>query len=320
VNMTEADPEAGTGKAVYDMPWDDNGQRTAQRSASPLQVLLQEDGDVLYAGFRIQPARAQGVMLFRLDLVQVAGGGQPDLSFGMNGGDFVVGNGGVNTDLTGGEPDTEEMQVVLRVEYGDGGGGPDDFEVVTLWVDPVDESSVPVIDSAQIDFLNPGGARLTGIAIRGDQMAGQPAFFDDLAIGHAFLDVVEAPPSDALTNHAGMNGLFYDPDNPGHGFSFAAHYLGFTVHYYGHTNSGERLWLISENHLGDLGFGEPFELQMYEVLSGLFGRPQLPIDHWGTLTLELDDCDSGHAMFDGQQGVLEMDFVRLSAVPGIACQ
>ena len=105
------------------MPWDDNGQRTAQRAASPLQVLLQDDGDVLYASFRIHPARSQGTMLFRLDLVQITGGGQPDLSFGMNGGDFVVGNGGVNLDVTAGEPAEEEMQVVLRVEYGEGSGG-----------------------------------------------------------------------------------------------------------------------------------------------------------------------------------------------------
>ena len=40
VNMTEADPEAGSDQAVYDMPWDDNGARTAQRVASPEHALF----------------------------------------------------------------------------------------------------------------------------------------------------------------------------------------------------------------------------------------------------------------------------------------
>ena len=320
VNMTEADPEAGTDKAVYDMPYDDNGARTAQRLASPLHELFGADGDVFYASFRIQPARADGYMLFTLTLEQLAQGGQPDISFGMKDGSFVVGNGGVNVDVYGGVPEVAEMQVVLRVEYGEGAAGPDEFEVVTLWVDPVDETSTPVIDQAEIDFLNRGGGRITGVAIRGDQMDGQPAFFDDLMVGYEFIDVIEAPPPDALTNHVGLNGLFYDPDNPGHGFNFVVHSFGLAVYYYGHTANGERLWLVSGNYEGDLEYDEPIPLDLFEVTDGVFGAPQLPVTSWGTMTLEMTDCDTGHASLDGLDGTLEIDLVRLSALPGIGCR
>jgi len=320
VNRTEYDLGAATGKAVYDMPWDDNGARTAQRSTAADHVLLSGDGDVFHASFRILPARSDGHMIFGLTLDRLDGGGQADVSFGMIDGHFIVGNGGVDVDLSGGAPGVSEMRVVLRVEYGDAGSGPDDNEIVTLWVDPVDESSTPVIDNVAVDFLNRGGARIVGVSIRGGQMAGQPAYFDDLLVGSGFEDVVTIPPPVGLINDLGVNGLFYDPNNPGHGFNFIAHALGLTVFYYGHTASGERLWLISDTFAGDLEYDTPIELEMLEVLSGEFGQPQFTTTAWGTITLELADCDTGHASISGIDGSLEMDLIRLTGMPGIRCQ
>jgi len=320
VNRTEADLGAGTAKAVYDMPWDDNGARTALRDASPEHALFNLDGDVFYASFRIHPPRFDGDMIFALILEQLNGGGQPEVSFGMKDGSFIVGNGGVNVDVYGGVPSATEMQVILRVEYGDASTGPDDLEVVSLWVDPVDESSNPVIEEVALDFLNRGGGRITGVSIRGDHMAGQPAFFDDLTVGLEFEDVIQTPPPSVLANQLGMNGLFYDPNNPGHGFNFVMHQLGLTVYYYGHSANGEKLWLISENFEGDLKFETPIELDMFLVSSGTFGQPRLPVTSWGTITINLADCDTGHASFNGLDGALGMDFVRLSTMPGISCQ
>lgn len=321
INRTEADPEAGTGKAVYDMPYDDNGARTAQREAVPKQALFEADGDVVYASFRIRPPRDDGHMLFTLELERLDGGGQPGMMFGMMDRHFVIGNGGVNMDVYGGIPAIGDMQVVLRVEYGDGGSGPDDLEVVTLWVDPGDESSSAVIDSATLDFLHRGGARISGVSIRGDQMDGQPAFFDDLRVGFEFSDVVQAlPQPEELSNDIGMNGLFFDPNNSGHGFNFVMHGTGLTVFYYGHTSNGERLWLHSEAFEGDLAFGMPFELDLFELGSGSFGYPQPPVTSWGTVVIDLADCDTGHASLNGMDGVMEMDFIRLTSMPGISCQ
>ena len=67
--------------------------------------------------------------------------------------------------------------------------GLDDDEVVTVWVDPVDEASPPVIDGVSTDLLNSGGGKILTVSIRGDQMNGQPAFFDNLRVGLSFAEV-----------------------------------------------------------------------------------------------------------------------------------
>lgn len=315
VNRTEADLDEGHGKAVHDFPFDDNGTREAFRNTSSDHVLFSESGDVFFASFLIQPARATGNMLFALVLDRLDGGGQPEVSFGMKDGQFIVGNGGVDVDISGGTPTLTEMLVVLRVQYGNNGN-----EVVTVWVNPVNELSEPVIDNVPVDFLNSGGGKVTGVAIRGADMAGQPAFFDDLRVGFNFEDVTYDTQLPVLSRDIGMNGQFYDADNSGHGFDFSVHELGFTVFYFGHTATGERLWLVSNLFTGDLKFGVPYELEMVEVSNGVFGQPVTPETPWGTITIILVDCDHSQASFDGLDGLLEMDLVRLTRLPGIDCQ
>ncbi len=86
-------------------------------------------------------------------------------------------------------PILASVEVVVRVEYGDASTGPTDLEHITLWVDPDDEASLPVIDSS-VDFLNRGGGKVAAVEIRGDWMLGQPSFFDDIRVGFAFADVI----------------------------------------------------------------------------------------------------------------------------------
>lgn len=315
VNRTEADLDAGTGKAVYDYSSDDNGVRVATRAASDGHFLFGDNGDVFYASFLAQPSLATGHMLFNLILDRLDGGGQPDVSFGIKDGHFIVGNAGVEVHVSGGTPATEEMLIVLRVEYHHFGA-----EIVTLWVNPENELSAPVIDNMPVDFLNVGGGKVTAVALRAEQMAGQPAFFDDLRVGLQFEDVTYDVSDPILSNDIGVNGTFFDPANPGHGFDFNVHEFGFTAFYYGHTNSGERLWLVSGLFTEDLQFGVPIELEMYEVWGGVFGSPLPPETTWGMITITLTDCDSGHASFNGIDGDLEMTLKRLSRIPGIGCQ
>ncbi len=191
VNKTQADDDAGTDKAVYDRPSSDNGARTATRSTSAEHVLYETDGDLFYASFLIDPPRADGDMTFEFELVSVVGGGAVDFSFGISGGAYIVGNGGISAVASGGTVTADEQLVVVRIEYGDTStGGLDDNEVVTLWVDPVDESSLPVIDGVSTELLNSGGGKILTVSIRGDQMNGQPAFFDDLRVGLSFAEVM----------------------------------------------------------------------------------------------------------------------------------
>jgi hypothetical protein len=193
VNMTQADPDAGTGKAVYDRLSNLNGARIATRNTSAEHVLYQTDGDLFYASFLIDPARAGGDMTFELELLSLDGGGTVDFSFGISGGTYIVGNGGISGLVSGGTVTVGEQRLVIRIEYGDTStGGPDDDEVVTVWIDPVDESSLPVIDAVLTDFLNSGGGKILSVSIRGDQMDGTPAFFDDLRVGLSFAEVTGA--------------------------------------------------------------------------------------------------------------------------------
>lgn len=200
VNMTEDDDAAGTGKAAYDRPFDDNGTRIATRSASDEYVLYRSDGDLFYASFRIEPASADGDMTLELELLGLEGGSM-DLSFGISGGTYIVGHGGLSAVAAGGVVSAAEQLVVLRIEYGDtASGGADDLEVVTLWVDPVDESSPPVIDGWQSELLETGGGRIATVSIRGDQMDGRPAFFDDLRVGLSFADAPSGAESVIFTD------------------------------------------------------------------------------------------------------------------------
>ncbi len=191
VNKTQADDDAGTGKAVYDRPSTDNGARTATRNTSAAHVLYETDGDLFYASFLIDPARAGGDMTFELELVSLGGGGAVDFSFGISGGAFIVGNGGISGVASGGTVTADEQLVLVRIEYGDTStGGLDDDEVVTVWVDPVDESSLPVINGVSAELLNSGGGKILTVSIRADQMDGQPAFFDNLRVGLSFAEVM----------------------------------------------------------------------------------------------------------------------------------
>ncbi len=192
VNKSQADDDAGTDKAVYDRPSTDNGARTATRNTSAEHVLYETDGDLFYASFLIDPARAGGDMTFELELLSLdGGGGAVDFSFGISGGTYIVGNGGISNAASGGTVTADEQLVLVRIEYGDtGSGGLDDDEVITLWVDPVDESSLPVIDGVSTELLNSGGGKIATVSIRGDQMDGQPAFFDNLRVGLSFAAVI----------------------------------------------------------------------------------------------------------------------------------
>ena len=193
VNKTQADDNAGTGKAVYDYTSTDNGARTPTRSTSANHVLFEDDGDVFYASFLIDPALADGDMTFELGLTKLDGGGQRSLSFGIIEGKYIVGNGGSSIRVHASPVTADEQLVLVRVEYGEADSGPDASEVVTLWVDPVDESSTSVIDSALTDILNRGGGKITGVSMRGDRMNGAPAFFDNLRVGSSFAAVIPEP-------------------------------------------------------------------------------------------------------------------------------
>jgi endoglucanase len=143
---------------------------------------------------------------------------------------------------------------------------------------------------------------------------------DGIVVGIDDVRIVAANPgSPRLTSDAGASGLFYDSATPGHGFDFNVLDAGLVVYYYGHTNSGERLWLISEPFSGDLEFNQPFELEFFELPEGAFGSPVESYASWGTIRFTLESCTTGFAQFDGVDGTLDMRLERLAGLPGLGC-
>ena len=149
----------------------------------------------------------------------------------------------------------------------------------------------------------------------------EPTFCEDFFLQlSAGFSIATGLDSFTLKNHQDVNGIFYDPGNPGHGFDFNAHDQGFTVYYYGHTADGERLWLISETITTNLVYQQPYELLMYEVSGGVFGQPGFPATEWGKTSITLYDCDNGHAELNGKDGQLSMDLVRLVRLGESGCE
>jgi len=123
-----------------------------------------------------------------------------------------------------------------------------------------------------------------------------------------------------LNNQVAVNGLFYDPSESGHGFDLNVFSAGTVVYYYGHTSSGERLWLISDLYGGQIQFGEAVQLDMFEIIEGTFFDPISDPSVWGSMTLTFEDCDNGTAELNGADGSNSMTFVRLAGLEGEDCQ
>ena len=143
---------------------------------------------------------------------------------------------------------------------------------------------------------------------------------DGLAALSASASAVTGLDTSSLSNDFGVNGLFVDPANDQNGFDFNVHEAGLTIFYYGHTTSEERLWLTSQLYTGDLEFDVPYELSMFEVLSGSFGQSAQSETLWGTLTFTLDNCDTGNAVLSGFDGNAEFNLLRLAGQHGSKCQ
>jgi len=135
--------------------------------------------------------------------------------------------------------------------------------------------------------------------------------------GGVQITVADTP---GLDNDFGMNGLFIDTTSDGNGFDFNVHDFGLTIFYYGHTASGDRLWLISQLFTEDLEFNVPYVLNMFERVNGVFGQSSTGETLWGTFGFTLTDCDSGNGDLNGVDGNAAFDFVRFAGQHGIGCQ
>ena len=126
------------------------------------------------------------------------------------------------------------------------------------------------------------------------------------------------PPDPGLQRDSGLNGMFYDPSNPGHGFNVSVNEAGLVIYYYGQSSNGELLWLVSELYEEDIEFNAEISLPLVYV-NGTFGNPAGPTEVWGSLTTVFYDCDHGIAKLDGEDGAIEIDMSRLVGLEGLEC-
>jgi len=119
--------------------------------------------------------------------------------------------------------------------------------------------------------------------------------------------------------HAGLAGLWYDPEAEGQGWNFVASDKGLTGFFYGFGANGEPLWLVTEKAIGDIAPGETITYDLLYSDTGSFDAPTSPeaYQYWGELQLTFDDCSTGTAEISGTHGAQMQEIVRLSRAPNV---
>lgn len=127
----------------------------------------------------------------------------------------------------------------------------------------------------------------------------------------------------AVSNPAGLSGLWFDPQLDGEGYNVIVSEGGTTIFYYGYSSAGERLWLISSLFTGEWMFDQAQDLELFEVKGGVFDQPVSPADGiqtWGTLAVTFTDCDNGRFELDGSDGSKTSNAIHLAGIADTDCE
>ncbi len=123
-----------------------------------------------------------------------------------------------------------------------------------------------------------------------------------------------------IPNVAGLSGLWFDPEQNGAGYNVIVSSAGITVFFYGYSQTGERLWLISDTVTASLEFEQSISLALFEGDGGSFGSLETAaLQDWGTLTLRFDSCSTGQFRLSGTDGDKISNVVQLAAIQGLSC-
>lgn len=118
------------------------------------------------------------------------------------------------------------------------------------------------------------------------------------------------------------SGVWYDPSLDGEGYLIYETPYGWLIYFFGYSDEGDRLWLVSEIvTLDQLLFGEPFELPMLVGEPGSFEKPT-PSDElkpWGTLTVTFNSCTTGEFVLEGTDGDKTSEVIKLAGVEDTVC-
>ena len=118
------------------------------------------------------------------------------------------------------------------------------------------------------------------------------------------------------------SGPWFDPTLEGEGFLVYQTSVGWLIYYFGYSADNMRLWLISNIvDIEDLQFGQAYEFTMLVGEPGSFGvpSPSEELEEWGTLDVELDDCENGLFTLDGVDGLKVSEVQKVVGVEGTSC-
>ena len=155
--------------------------------------------------------------------------------------------------------------------------------------------------SFQLFYGNQGGQSITVPAL------------DDDSQGPAFINIGD------------LSGLWFDANFAGSGLNILSNSdIGLLLTDFTYTADGQQLWLISETlPIEQVIPGQSITVDLLVGENGNFQSPQNPgtdpLRVWGTVTLTFNDCASGTAVLDGEDGVIEYQLVQLVGSSGTQC-
>jgi len=127
-----------------------------------------------------------------------------------------------------------------------------------------------------------------------------------------------------LLSQGGANGLFFDPDNDGHFVSVLENDHNTLLTWNTFDRSGASAWVFG---IGQLVSGVSLVADAYISRDGVLSEGGPPMGanvvHWGTLELELDDCNSGRFFYtsdDPAFGHGQFPIKRLARVKQLGCR
>ena len=113
-----------------------------------------------------------------------------------------------------------------------------------------------------------------------------------------------------------------EPPLYGEGFNLVVTPIGVVVYYYGFDQQGNRLWFISEVIGVTLQVGQPVEADLFKANGGTFAAPVPPdqsLEQWGTITINVVNCNSITITTDTQEGFKTSNTIRIVSVAGLSC-
>lgn len=124
------------------------------------------------------------------------------------------------------------------------------------------------------------------------------------------------------TADGALAGAWFDLNSEGEGFNMIVTPIGAVVYYYGFDKTGDRLWFISDLIQQTLTVGQPVLSDVFKATVGTFDQPvpsEQALVKWGTLRIEVSNCDSITMTMDTDEGLKTSSTFKLAGVVGLTC-